>query len=283
MQEMFDTALMLANQPPPPGRRIAILTNAGGGAPSRCPVRAAGLVLASELAEETVRCWPTSAVRRQSGRPTPEGDGTTTGSPLGALLGDRGVDAVIVLFIPPLVERSAPIAQEAIVDAATSVPNKPVLASPPQEGVVESCASPVAVRSVLSIPRAAATALGHAVAYNNWLRMPGGIIRTPKGVSRRRGAHPGARLRAGRVGRRPRQRWLLATFGIVADLRDADATPDDGGRGEDQHGEVRTSPARRRRPIFGSGAGLGFGQYVRGSSTATSSTGSRHSPTATPG
>ncbi|HNP56735.1 MAG TPA: GNAT family N-acetyltransferase [Gordonia sp. (in: high G+C Gram-positive bacteria)] len=259
MQEMFDTALMLANQPPPPGRRIAILTNAGGpGSLAAGACRAAGLVLA-ELAEETVRVL--ADIGRPASNPvdlTPEGDEDDYRVALGALLGDRGVDAVIVLFIPPLVERSAPIAQ-AIVDAATSVPNKPVLASfLSQEGVVEELRVTPS-RSIPSyrFPEAAATALGHAVAYNNWLRMPGGIIRTPKGVSVAearilvRGFGPGE-LDADRAKR------LLATFGIVADLRDADATPDDGGRGEDQHGESQDVTLRVvDDPIFGPVLALG--------------------------
>ncbi|GAB92277.1 bifunctional acetate--CoA ligase family protein/GNAT family N-acetyltransferase [Gordonia rhizosphera] len=185
MQEMFDTALMLAHQPVPPGPRIAILTNAEGpGALAAGACRAAGLVLA-ELQSETLHALSQTG-HHPTANPvdlTPDATNGDYGTALRALLSDRGVDAVIVLFIPPLVEQSAPIAQ-ALVDECSAMPTKPVLASfLSREGIIDELRID-ATRAIPTyrFPESAATALGHAVSYGNWLRLPGGVIRVPPNI-----------------------------------------------------------------------------------------------------
>ncbi|WP_030167951.1 MULTISPECIES: GNAT family N-acetyltransferase [Actinomycetes] len=182
MQEMFDTALLLANQPVPAGPRTAILTNAEGpGALAAGACRAAGLVLA-DLSPETIDVLG-RAIRHPVTNPldlTPKASGYDYGYALRALLDDHGVDAVIVLFIPPLVEDAGPIAQS-LVRECVAAPKKPVLASfLSQEGIVADLriGNDKAIPSY-RFPESAATALGHAAAYGNWLRLPVGIVRMP--------------------------------------------------------------------------------------------------------
>ncbi|MEU7811736.1 GNAT family N-acetyltransferase [Pseudonocardia sp. NPDC049154] len=182
MQEMFDTALLLAHQPVPAGSRVAVLTNAGGpGALTAGACRGAGLGLA-RLTAETTAALP-ERTRGDTANPvdlTPEATGADYRRALAALLADPGVDAVVVLFIPPLVDESEAVA-EAIVAAAATAPAKPVLASfLSRAGLSELLRSPDG-RSIPSylFPESAAVALGHAARYGEWLRRPAGVVRDP--------------------------------------------------------------------------------------------------------
>lgn len=186
MQEMFDTALLLANQPVPAGPRVAILTNAAGpGALTLGASRSAGLVSAE----------PASATREaldaigatSSSNPVdlrPDATAEQYREALRALLSDFGVDAVIVLFLPPLIDESDSVAQ-ALVAEAGAVPTKPVVASfVSTEGLIDELRVDDR-RTIPSyrFPESAATALGRAAAYGNWLRLPVGVVKEPPGIS----------------------------------------------------------------------------------------------------
>ncbi len=185
MQEMFDTALLLADQPVPRGRRVAVVTNAeGAGALTAGACRGAGLVLA-DLSEETRALL--RAVRPRADRHpvdlTPNATGDDYRRAMAALLADDGVDAVIALFVPPLVEDAASVAH-ALVQESTAVPGKPVLASfLSQAGLLDELRTGAdrAIPSYL-FPEAAAIALGNAARYGEWLRHPAGVAREPAGL-----------------------------------------------------------------------------------------------------
>lgn len=216
MQEMFDTALAVAHQPVPPGPRVAILTNAEGpGALTAGACRAVGLVLA-DLGDATI-----DAVGRAGGDAmtnpldlTPNATAEDYRTALTALLGDPGVDSVIVLYIPPLVLESRQIAR-AIVDAAQAFPNKPVLASYlSREGVIDDLrlSNDRAIPSY-RFPEAAAVALGNAAGYGNWLRLPGGVSRVPADIFPDRAREYVEASGPGEV-RQEEAVALLASFGI---------------------------------------------------------------------
>ena len=66
LEELVDVSALLSTQPLPRGRRVALITNAGGlGILAADACEAAGLEL-PELSEETRACWPSSCPAKQA-------------------------------------------------------------------------------------------------------------------------------------------------------------------------------------------------------------------------
>jgi acetyl coenzyme A synthetase (ADP forming)-like protein len=131
LEELFDVAALLANQPLPSGRRVAIVTNAGG----------PGILCADACAAEglEVPVLGETTQRRLRQILPPEASPANpvdllASAPAGhyreavqAVTADPGIDAVVVIFIPPLVTRADDVAR-AILDAAeASGGQKPIL------------------------------------------------------------------------------------------------------------------------------------------------------------
>jgi acetyl coenzyme A synthetase (ADP forming)-like protein len=171
LEELFDVAALLAHQPLPTGRRVAILTNAGGpGILAADACEAHGLSLPA-LADDTVRALRTFLPSAASvGNPidmlaTAPADHYRQAIPL--LLGDPAVDSLLTIFIPPLVTNSADVARAIADSARGSV--KPVLATFFAAAGVPDLLSPV---PCYVFPESAARALAHAVNYAAWRRQP---------------------------------------------------------------------------------------------------------------
>jgi acetyl coenzyme A synthetase (ADP forming)-like protein len=133
MEELFDWACALAWQPLPQGRRVAVLTNAGGAAIlASDAIEEAGLELAP-LTDETKaflrqRVFPAASVNNPVDILAGSGPATYALC-LDALLGDETVDAVVV--IQTVQDWFAPISlAEVIGEVATSplARHKPILA-----------------------------------------------------------------------------------------------------------------------------------------------------------
>ena len=174
--ELFDVATLLSRQPLPRGRRVAILTNAGGpGILAADACQAHGLVV-SELSAQTkaqLRSFLPEAA--SVGDPV---DMLASAPPahysraLELLLKDDAVDSVLVIFIPPLLTDADQVA-EAIASAAAAGPGKPVC------GIfMRSHAAPAALAAVpcYAFPEPAAIALARVAAYGEWLRQAEGIV-----------------------------------------------------------------------------------------------------------
>ena len=175
LEEMFDVAALLSHQPLPAGRRVAIVTNAGGpGILAADACEAHGLELAS-LSEasrlELCSFLPPSA---NVGNPV---DMLASAPPehyrrtLEIVLRDSSVDSVIVIFIPPLVTAAEPVAA-AIRDVAAQAIGKPVLVV-----MMRAEGAPQALSSLPSyaFPEAPAIALARAAAYADWRQKPAGV------------------------------------------------------------------------------------------------------------
>lgn len=188
LSEMFDVARLFANQPVPRGDRVTVVTNANQpGVLTAAACRNAGL-RAATLSETT------RAVLRElvPGDPvdvvdlTPRADAARYEAALRALLADDGVDSVVALFTPPLVQSREDITA-ALVRAGASAPSKTLVAS--VDGVESVLSAPdVDARSVPSytFPEAAAAALGMATAYGAWRRQAAGVVRPLHSVSAER-------------------------------------------------------------------------------------------------
>jgi acetate---CoA ligase (ADP-forming) len=181
LEELIDAAALLSSQPLPHGRRVAVVTNAGGlGILCADACEAAGLML-PELAPET-RTALAGVLPREASLANPvdligSATAATYEAALPPLLADPGVDALIVLFVPPVVAGADEVAfaiRGAVTDAAA---DKPVLAvvmsADGTPATLLEADSPVAA---FPYPESAARALGVAAERAEWLRRPAGSI-----------------------------------------------------------------------------------------------------------
>ena len=185
LEELVDVAGLLSSQPLPRGRRVGVLTNAGGlGILCADACEAAGLQL-PDLAEETREAL--SEFMPQDGSLANPVD--LLGSAIGAtyehaippLLADPRLDALIVLFVPPVVAGAAEVASSIRAALESAPSDKPVLAvvmsaegTPPE--LLDADAA------VFPYPESAARALGLAAERAEWLRRPVGTIPSPAGM-----------------------------------------------------------------------------------------------------
>jgi len=172
LEELFDVAALLSNQPVPQGRRVAIVTNAGGPgilAADACEANELELPTLSESTRAELRSFLPAAA--SVGNPV---DMLASASPdqyrrsLAAILRDDHVDSVITIFIPPLVTEPNEVAA-AIADASRTVADKPVL------GVfmrAEGAPAALAPIPCYAFPESAAQALARVVAYARWRALP---------------------------------------------------------------------------------------------------------------
>ena len=186
LEELLDVTGLLAAQPLPRGRRVAVLTNAGGlGILCADACESAGLALVP-LADETVaslrELLPTEASLNNPVDMLGSAVGVTYENVLPIVLRDPGVDAVIVLFVPPVVAGADEVAA-AIVRAVQpdAVGGKPVLAC-----VISQTGTPPELRSApvaaFDYPESAARALGRAADRAEWLRRPQGRVTELAGI-----------------------------------------------------------------------------------------------------
>ncbi len=230
--ELVDVAALLSAQPLPRGRRVAVLTNAGGlGILCADACGEAGLTLAT-LAEET-RTALRAVLPAEASVANPvdmlgSATGATYSAAVGPVLADPGVDAAIVLFAPPVVAGADEVAQ-AVGGAVADAPEKPVasvlLGGPGPAALLAAGPRPV---TDFTYPESAARALGRAADRADWLARPAGTTPELDGIDRTRALAALGELSAGA------DRWLdpeetrvlLEAYGIpVVEQRDA-ASPD---------------------------------------------------------
>jgi acetyl coenzyme A synthetase (ADP forming)-like protein len=166
LEELLDAAVLFSSQPLPRGNRVAVLTNAGGlGILCADACDAAGLSL-PQLAPVTVaalaRVMPAEASSSNPVDLLGSATAATYEAALPIMLADPGVDAVIVLFVPPVVATTADVA--AAIGRASAGADKPVLPV-----VISADGSPA---GSYTYPESAARALGLAARRAAWLRRP---------------------------------------------------------------------------------------------------------------
>jgi acetyl coenzyme A synthetase (ADP forming)-like protein len=176
IHELFDLALLLAHQPVPRGPRVAILTNAGGPgimASDACESRGLSVAPLSGAAMEALRVFlPPEASLRNPVDMIASASAEAYERAVRILVGEEGVDAVLVLFVPPIMTRSAAVA-EAIRRAVAGARKPVVTCFMGFHGLPEEL-SPLREAQVPSyaFPEAAALALARAVRHGRWLERP---------------------------------------------------------------------------------------------------------------
>jgi acyl-CoA synthetase (NDP forming) len=176
LEELFDVAMLLANQPIPRGKRVAILTNAGGPgilAADACEAHGLTLPTLHEATTAELRSFlpPEASVTNPI-------DMIASATPsqyeraLAAVLNDDAVDSVLVIFIPPLVTQIDDVAA-AVRRASTGRPEKTII------GIFmtyRGAPSEIAPIPCFQFPEAAAVALARAAEYGTWRRQPPGTV-----------------------------------------------------------------------------------------------------------
>ncbi len=179
--QLFDVATLLADQPIPAGNRAAIVTNAGGlGILCADTAESHGLHV-PELSAETVtelRSFLPAASSVSNpvdliASAAPEDYGRA----IKAVASDAGIDALIVIYIPPL-EAAAPEVARQLVDAIAEIDGRiPVLSCfMSARGLPDALRAPSARIPSYRYPEQAAIALARAARYGTWRARPEGTV-----------------------------------------------------------------------------------------------------------
>jgi acyl-CoA synthetase (NDP forming)/ribosomal protein S18 acetylase RimI-like enzyme len=179
LEELFDVAQLLASQPLPAGRRVAIVTNVGGPAVLAADAcYAAGLEVAtlSEATEDRIRALTGpddgSVAASQCANPVglpPDASPSLFRHVLTAVLADQGADAALALYTSPM---AAPI--DAVTEAlgAAATPTKPLLACAFGRRQLLDTGTGRPKIPAFAFPEDAARALGLVARYAEWRARP---------------------------------------------------------------------------------------------------------------
>jgi len=175
--ELLDTAALLSAQPAPRGRRVAIVTNGGGpGIVCADACQAAGLAVNE----------PPAGVRGELASFLPSG--ASLGNPIDmiatataadyrrtieVLAGSGVADAIIALFVPPLMTQAADVARE-IEAAARTAPNVAVASVFLDRDLPRADGGRAPAVPRFQFPEDAVRAIARAVAYSQWRARPAG-------------------------------------------------------------------------------------------------------------
>jgi acetyl coenzyme A synthetase (ADP forming)-like protein len=181
LEEMFDVATMLANQPAPTGDRVSIVTNAGG----------LGILCADTCEANGLRVQPLSETTREHLRsflPTEASVGNPVDMIASAtaedyamaietVAADPDIDAMIVIYIPPQATRAEEIGH-AIVRAINEVGGRIPVATTwmSTKGLPEALQEAGTRIPSFAFPEQAAIAMAHAARYGRWRARPTGTV-----------------------------------------------------------------------------------------------------------
>ena len=183
--ELIDVASLLSSQPAPRGRRVAVVTNAGGlGILCADACEAAGLALptlAQATREALAAVLPSEASIANPIDMLGSATAALYAKSLPLILADPGIDAVIALFVPPVAVTADDVGAAIASAAAAGPDDKPVLASIIAAGGTPATLGPV---PSFAYPESAARALGRACQRADWLRAPSGTVPEPAGIDR---------------------------------------------------------------------------------------------------
>jgi acetyl coenzyme A synthetase (ADP forming)-like protein len=180
LEEMFDVASLLATQPPPRGPRVGVVTNAGGPGillADACEAQGLTLPELSARSLDQLRSFlPAAAGFKNPIDMIASATAEQYARTIEIVGQDPNVDAVIVVFVPPLVTTAEEIAAAVAKSAATVPAHIPVLAvflaskgAPPMLATGGRGRLPS-----YAFPENAARALAAALKYQRWRERPRG-------------------------------------------------------------------------------------------------------------
>ena len=181
IEELFDLAMAFSHQRLPMGKRVAIVTDAGGpGIMATDVLSSMGMELARlrpETMDDIRRHVVDEAIVSNPVDLTAHGNPESYSRSLDAVLRDDGVDSAIVIFVPPLPHEEVPVAQ-AIWQTAKKY-SKPVLCcfltrNEESPGFVELVRNGI---PAFLFPESAATALAEMTRYAEYLKRDEGSFK----------------------------------------------------------------------------------------------------------
>ncbi len=189
IEEMFDVAMVLANQPLPRGCRIGILTNAGGPAIMASDAcESHGLELPSftdATVAELKSFLPAEASVKNPVDMIASATPASYERAVRLIMADPNIDAVLAIYVPPIVTTPLEVAM-AIVGGARDATRELAARSEAPKPIV-SCfmgthGVPAGLRSLQEgripsypFPESAAIALARTVRYARWREQPEGV------------------------------------------------------------------------------------------------------------
>jgi acetate---CoA ligase (ADP-forming) len=187
LEEMFDVATLLVHQPVPEGTNVAIVTNAGGlgiQCADMCEAKGLHVPELSSLTVDALRSFlpPAAGVGNPVDMIASAG-GEDYGRAIRTVADDPGIDAMIVIYIPPL-EDAAPEIARHMVEAIGSLDGRiPVLTSFMSARGLPDALSAADVRiPSYPFPEQAAIALAHATELGAWRTRPEGEVPAFPGI-----------------------------------------------------------------------------------------------------
>ncbi len=182
LAELLDTAQLLASQPVPEGPRVAIVGNAGGpGILAADAAVGAGLTV-DPFSDATAAAVRAAAPGASTGNPIDLGAAATPdvyAGVLPAVLAADEIDAVLVIYAPPVVTAPVDVARAVTTAVAGATAAKPVAACFLGRAEVadvlrgEGAGRPI---PTFPFPETAARALGRAAQLGAWRARPVGEV-----------------------------------------------------------------------------------------------------------
>ncbi|PWK50192.1 bifunctional acetate--CoA ligase family protein/GNAT family N-acetyltransferase [Actinoplanes xinjiangensis] len=162
VQELFDVGMLLAHQPLPAGRRVAVVGNSSAlAALAVVACRSAGLVVADGYPRDT----------------GPEAGAHDLADALADAAVDPSVDALVVVFAPPMPGRHA----DEDADFTAALASVALAGEKPTVATMVFGQAPPRVPAYPSVEEAV-RALSRVVGYADWLRRPPGVMPALSGV-----------------------------------------------------------------------------------------------------
>jgi acetyl coenzyme A synthetase (ADP forming)-like protein len=181
LEELFDVATLLADQPVPAGDRVAIVTNAGGLGILCADACESHDLVVPELSADTVTelrsFLPAASSVSNPVDMIASAAAEDYGRAIRTVASDPGIDALMVIYIPPL-EASAPEVARQLVEAIAGIDGRiPVLSCfMSARGLPEALRAPSARIPSYRYPEQAAIALARAARYGTWRARPEGAV-----------------------------------------------------------------------------------------------------------
>ncbi len=237
LEEMFDVAALLATQPVPKGDRVAIITNAGGpGILAADACESFGLTVPefADSTREALRKFllPIAGTKNPVDM-TSAATAEDYGRAMTTVSEDPNVDALIVIFIPPIAVRTEDVARQILDVAGKAGKRMPVMATfMAAEGVAGQLSGGGVRVPAYPFPESAGRALSKVVQYGRWLSESRGKAVRFQGLRRLEAASIVSKaLKSGRGWLDPAEvDGLLGCYGIPRVRSEQAASPEEAGR-----------------------------------------------------
>ncbi len=178
MEELLETAQLLATQPLPSGARLAIVSNVGGPGILAADASVGAGLDVDELPDNVQQALAAAATPASTRNPIDLGAAATPeqfARAVDIVCKDTSVDAVLVLYAPPVITNAEAVAAAVAETVRVSGTTKPVVACFLGRTDV---AGELGSIPVFAFPEAAVRAVGRAAELARWRARPVGVVPT---------------------------------------------------------------------------------------------------------